>query len=207
MKRVFPTIAAIFAAAVCFAACTPEQTGTEPPREDPDPVPQTDEYDALNEMLSLRYSAIVLTVTDTFGEGAYLKSEYAFSYAEGTKVHYRVERFAEIGEEFLPSEKVTLEGEAVVQDGFVVSVTGEEIGFPRVLGKGLTFRKEYFGNTELSGIFLKADVKDVSGFLGAEVACTDMKVEASFLEAFYGIVITYTSAAGSAVEYRFDFTV
>lgn len=193
-KRRYIGLFAAVCAALCLGACKPEEA------EKPDP------YAPLNEMLGLHYSGIVLTVTETFGEGVFLTGEYRISDAEeGKKVVYSVEQFAELIWDGPSEQKTVLSGEAVYSDGFLISRTGDETELPAVLGRGLVFREEYFANAELRGTYFKADVKDVSSFLGADPECTDMKVEATFLEIFYEIGISYVSGGGIGTEYRYRF--
>ena len=197
-KRIF-TIAAVCAAVCCLGACA----------EHKEPV--KDELEALNAMLKADYSQIVLTVTDTFDETASLTSEYTFTYSGDTvTVAYTVERFAgadDMMNDPLGSLKTTLTGEAVIKDGVIVSLNGDDVGLTADnVRLGLTFKAEYFEVTEISGVRFTADVKNVRGFLDWTLPCTNMKVRATFLEVFYDIQITYTSAIGSNVEYKYVFT-
>ncbi len=185
---------AVSCCAICLAACTAEAY---------------DGYQALNDMLRADYSKVILTVTDTFDETTALRSEYAFVYGDGEiTVQYRVERFAEIGDLTEQTAlKRTLSGEAVIKDGAIVSQSGDEAELPSADGaRGLAFRREYFKNATLTGVYLKADVKDPEAFLGTKIVCDDMKVEATFLEVFYAIRISYTSGMGSAVEISYEFS-
>ena len=166
------------------------------------------EYNKLNEMLDASYSKIELTVTDTFGDLS-LESKYTIRYSDsGITVGYTVEKFAEVTLDN-PSTglKTTLTGEAVIEDGVVVSVNGDDIGLGADIAKtGLTFKKEFFKKAELTDSRLKADVKDASGFLGTQLTCTDMKVEAAFGDVLYNINIVYTSEGGNEVKYAYVFT-
>lgn len=194
MKKLFFMLAALCVAAGCLGGCGEKK----------------DEFSSLNEMFRADYSQIVLTVTDTFDEDTALKSEYVISRGdEGAVVDYAVERFAAFdlqGDLQTASPKTTLTGKATFKDGFLISMEGDEASLPRVIATGLTFKKEYFDNIELSSLYLRADVVDPSGFLSSEIACNGMKVAATFLETFYEISVTYTSENGNFVEFQFDFT-
>ena len=198
MKKFFSILAlALSAAALC--ACG-------------GPASTDDPYEALNKMLQADYSEVALTVTTTFSEDLSLTSSYIITDADGDKkVSYSVERFPAIDPEgsaqgadgeFAP---YTLTGEAVYRGGELISATGEA-ALPAAV-RGLCFRKEYFTNVQLTGVMLRADVTDAAGFLGTEIVCTDMKVEATFLEYLFDIGIGYLDADGNRVEYVYRFTV
>lgn len=193
MKKRLLTVAAVCAAAVCFGACKPASD---------------DGYGALNEMLRLSYSQIDLTITDDFGEGAVLKSEYTMKPTDGgVLVSYSVERFNTIASDLNAEDiKSAHTGEALVKGEEVTYLSGEEVALPEgFAAEGLHFEKDYFGNADLTGNYLKTDVRNAGGFMGSELNCTDMKVFATFLEAFYDIEITYVGAAGNAVKYEYAF--
>ena len=161
-------------------------------------------------MLDASYSKIVLTVTNTFDESASLVSEYTIAHADGAvKVQYSVERFAEIGDPLtapLLGEKETLTGEAVIRDG-ALTFTGDDVGLtPDFADTRLTFAEQVFDRIALTETSLKADVVKPGAFLGSQITCTNMHVEAAFGEVFSKIDITYTAADGSTVEYLFLFT-
>lgn len=192
MKKTFFMLAVVCAAVCCLSACT-------------------NEYDALNAMLNADYSKIVITVTDTFDENTRLQSEYIMCFSENeTTVNYTVEKFAIIGDSFdnlITDVKTVLTGEAVIRDGVIVSVNGDDVNLPALVTKrGLNFKKRYFENVQLTGLYLEADVKNASGFLGIGLTCSNMKVQATFLKVFDNICITYTSESGNQVEYKYVFT-
>lgn len=192
-KKLIPAVFALCAAAAICVGCAPTESN---------------EYDGLNAMLDKNYSQIVLTVTDTFSEDDVLTSKYTMKFTDGgMTVNYTVERFAEISlDEFAPA-KTTLVGKAMVAGGEVIFVEGDEVELDAITaGTGLEFKAEYFENADLTGLYLKADVKNPSGFMGSELNCTEMKVNASFLEVFYEIQITYLAASGSRVGYKYDFS-
>lgn len=190
MKKAILAIAAFCVAAAFFGAC--EKPG------------EPDKYEVLNAKLNLNYSSLVITVTDTFDSDSSLISTYTVSHSDdGVKVSYSIERFAEISLENPTSDyKVTTVGEAVIKDGVVVS---GDLDVSGVLPDGLNFKEEYFKNIEITSFSLEADVKDAAGFLGTEITCTDMKVSASFRDAFNSITITYKAESGNDVEYLYQF--
>lgn len=194
MKK-FIAVIAVIAAACCLGACKgkkEEQT--------------FDQYQALNEMLGASYSQISLTVTDTFDENTSLKSEYTIKFSDSeTTVQYSVERFAGLSLDDTSSDvKTTLTGTAVIKNGKVTG--GEEVGITADMAKtGLTFKEEYFENITINGVSLKADVKNASAFLGSDIVCSDMKVEAKYLILFNTIEISYTKN-GNKIEYKYVFT-
>lgn len=197
MKKLF-ALAAALVMLLCFSACDKE-------------VPDApDGYETLNEMLDAAYSRIDLSVTDEIDADTVLHSEYTLLFGETVSVQYSVERLAEIGslDETLSSEKIVLKGEAKIENGKIALVKGDDIGLSAAdLCRKLSFKEEYFGNAELESMYLKADVKDISGFWGGEADCSDMKVTAVFLDAFMEMTVTYRSQYGSAVEIQFTFTI
>lgn len=202
MKKHIFSIVTICAMALCLGGCSLFA-----------PTPSTtddgnDSYDALNTMLHADYSQIAITVTNTFDADTVLKSEYTLTYAESSvTVTYQVERFSELSLDGATTWKTTLTGEAVIENGTVVSTRGDDIGLTADIAEiSLNFREEYFENVQLTGIFLIADVKDPSGFFGSEVAGSDMKVDATFLNIFCDMNITYTATAGNQVEIQYNFT-
>lgn len=197
MKKIF-TVLSLCLAAVCLSACN--GGGEEP---------EPDRYAALNEMLHAQYSQIELTVTDTFDEDTFLKSEFTFSFpSEGCiAVGYSAERFSEIGglDELPPSVKTTISGEGEYRDGVLVSDSGGLLP-DRLAGAGLVFKEEYFGNAVFELARFRADVLSADGFLGISAfRGSEMRVEATFVELFYDMEIVYTAEDGSRVEYLFAF--
>lgn len=202
MKKPIFIIAAVCAAAAFFGGC--QSCNSEPTDN------KKGGYEALNDLLALDYSGFKLTVTDTFDAETSLKSEYVVEYsANGATVNYSIERFAEISLGTpVSSAKVTLEGVAVIKDGVVVSVDGDDVNITADAAEtGLNFKEEYFENARLTGINFNADVKNSSGFLGADITCTEMKVQAYFPKALDNIKITYKADGGNRVEYVYKFTI
>ena len=197
MKKGLLTIASICVAACCLGGCS---------TPDKNPV---DEYDFLNKMLDLNYSQLEITVTETIDESTSLNSEYLITYSESViKVEYSVEKFVEISLDDPATEsKTTLTGTAIIVDGFL-SVIGSDVGITKDIAKvSLNFKKKYFENDLLNSSDFEADVKDVKGFLGSKITCSDMKVTANFSGAFSQIDITYISNLGNAVEYKYNFKI
>ena len=195
-------LAAVCAAACCLSAC--DNSGNQPSGGS-----ASDGYDTLNAMLSANYSQITLTVTDTFDERTSLKSEYAINYSDsGITVNYTVEQFAEMDLNNPSADiKVTLSGEAKIEDGVVTVVSGDDVNLSASIARvGLVFKKEYFNNAVLSNVLFRADVTNPSAFLGSESACGDMKVESTFGQLFNYIHITYNSAEANKVDVKYIFT-
>lgn len=196
MKKYLAMLALACTAVVCLAACGGNDDGID--------------YDAFNTMLHADYSQIVLTVTDTFDEDTALQSQYTIEYTEsGATVRYTVEKFAEASlDNPSASVKTTYTGRVVVEGGKITSTTGDDIGLsPNIAETGLVFKKGYFSKFWVIENSVIADVKFAAAFMGTALSCTDMKLEATFDEVFSYIRITYTSAIGSSVVYRYDFTV
>ena len=197
MKKSILTIAAIASAACALAACNSSRGNS-----------QSDEYQKLNDMLNASYSKIAITVTDTFiEEGVTLKSEYTLNYSESEiTVNYKVERFAQISLDSPATDvKTTYTGTATIKDGKVTG--GEEVGLSADIAEtGLTFKKEYFENATVTGVFMQAEVSDTSAFLGSEVESNDMTVYAEFLNVFFNIEINYTQNKNK-VKYEYVFTI
>ena len=167
----------------------------------------TSKYDELNAKLDLKYSQIVLTVTNTYDEESTLTSEYVMEFITGgVKVNYSVEKFAEISLDSPVYEKTTIVGEAVIAGGNIAYKSGEAVPLDALTtGAGLDFKKEYFANAELTDSYFKADVTNPGGFMGSSLNCSDMKVNATYINAFNAIAITYKAQSGHQVEYLYVF--
>ena len=194
IKKSIPVILASCAAVAVLGGCSTDEGS---------------KYDELNAKLDLNYSQIVLTVTNAYDDETVLTSEYTMKFIEDiVKINYSVERFAEASLDSAITEKTTIVGEAVVMGSNVFYVEGEEVSLDALTdGTGLNFKKEYFANADLTDGSLKADVTNPGGFMGSSFTCSDMKVNATFSEAFNEIKITYRSQSGHQVEYLYAFTV
>lgn len=194
MKKRLLVLAAVGAAACCMVAgCS---SGA-------------DEYGKLNDMLNASYSAMQISVKDTFDDGYELTSLYTLIYVPGgATVDYAVDRFQELSlDETSLNVITTLTGSALVQ-GDSVTFTGDDIGLTADITKvGLTFRKEYFVNVLLTNERFEAFVSDPSGFFGTQISCSDMTVSASFAKKFSYIKLNYTASGGDQVEICYYFTV
>lgn len=193
MKKSIFAIIAAFAAATCFGACNSSCDSET-----------VNEYDNLNSMLKHTYSKVDLTVTENFGNDS-LTSKFEMLYSgDEITVIYTLERFAEISIDNPATDvKETLNGEMKIKNGEVISGgIVADVAIP----DGISFKEEYFENAVLTGMTFNADVKNANGFLGTEITCTDMKVEALFPRYFKYIEINFTSAEGNPVEYIYNFT-
>ncbi len=194
MKKIIFILAAVCAAVCCLGACTKSES---------------DCYDSLDKMMKMSYSQIDVSVTDTFDENTSLTSEYNVSYSEkNITVIYVVEKFSALElDSPLPGFKTTIRGEAVIENGVIVSVNGDKVDIPMSVTKpGFTFKKKYFTDAKLTDAYFIADVKEPNRFFDTNIPCSNMKVKATFLEVFHDIRITYTSDSGSEVEYKYMFT-
>ena len=203
MKKQILTLAAVGIEVCCLGACTPKGDNSK--------------YDALNTMLNASYSQLDVTVTDKFDENTILKSVYKVTYSGGgITVEYEVEKFNELslGSPASMGIKTTLKGVATIQ-GCMISYEGDRVDLNVPAGNPiegaepwslLKFKKAYFKNAVLTDEFLVADVADPSGFLRTEISCTNMKVQATFLDVFDEIQIIYTSSGGNQVKYEYVFT-
>ena len=198
MKKFIALISALCAVSCALTACG----GAKPDG----PSSNNNEYDNLNSMISASYSAITITVSNTFtDEDITLESVYTIEYArDEITVEYRVERFADISLDNPTADVViTLQGTAKIIDGVI---SANDAGITADIAKlSLNFKEEYFENINLSGVFIRADVKNVSGFLGTALVCADMKVDATFLDCFSEINVSYKQA-GHEVVYNYVFT-
>lgn len=196
MKKFILILAMVCVAVCCLGACGKSES-------------DSDSYDSLDEMMKMSYSQIDVSVTDTFDENTSLTNEYRIRYSgERITVTYAVEKFSAFELDGpLPDFKTTLRGEAVIENGAIVSVNGDEVDIPLTVTKpGFTFKKKYFSDAKLTGAYFIADVKEPNRFFDTDLPCTNMKVKATFLEVLHDIRITYTSASGSEVEYKYMFT-
>lgn len=195
IKKYIPLIMTFCAAAAVCAGCTTKGADNK-------------EYDELNSKLQFNYSQIVLSVTNEIDEDTTLTSEYTMNFSdEGVTVTYRVETLPELSLDSVAGEKQTLTGEAKITGKTVTYVSGDEAPLDSLTaGKGLNFKSEYFAHADLTDTHFIADVVNPGGFMGAQLKCTGMKVNASFLSVFSEISITYTGQKGNRVEYLYTFS-
>ena len=195
MKKSFLLVSAICASACALSACGSRG----------DKGPST--YDKLNSMLEESYSQISISINNTFlDEDVTLESVYMLIYSQSQiTVQYKVERFAEISLDNPTSAvKTTYTGTAVIAGDTVTG--GSEVGLTADIAQlNLVFKEEYFENITLESGSISADVTNVSGFLGTDLTCTEMKVEAEFSNVLNGITVTYKQS-GNEVEYKYVFT-
>lgn len=195
MKKHFFALAVIGIAACCLGACGEFGDNAQ--------------YEALNAMLEVNYSVIDITVSNTFEENISLTSEYKMTYSsDSVRVEYTVEEFAETSlDNPSPNAKTKLKGEATIKNGNV-TFDGDEVPLTaQIANLGFSFKQDYFKNASLTNTSLSADVVSPSDFWGSTLACTNMKVKATFREAFSSLQITYTSSIGSQVKYTYSFTI
>lgn len=162
-----------------------------------------DDYAFLNEMLKGSYSQIVLTVENDF-DGDTLTSRYTIAYGESITVTYTVEEFALLSS---AEEIVTKSGKVTIAGGEVISTEGDDIGISAdVATLPFEFKESYFENAELGGNFFNADVEDAVGFLGRQIVCTEMTVQANFGDGFSSLTIGYRASADERVKATYTFT-
>ena len=195
MKKVIILILSICVAMCALSACKSSCK-----------IKETDKYQLLNSMLEENYSQITISVNNTFtDEDITLESVYTVKYSQTEiTVEYKVERFASLSLDNPTTEvKTVIEGTATIKDGVVSG--GEDAGITADIAKiGLSFKEQYFKNVLYTGKYISADVTDASGFLGTELTCTDMHVEAKFNKVFTSIEISYVQG-GNEVEYSYVF--
>lgn len=170
---------------------------------------QEKEFASLAAMSEAEYSEILLTVTTSFAGDFSLVSNYTASREGGNlKVVYEVERFAEIGDwESVPqTAKQTVKGEAVLQDGKFVTLSGEQTALSETFLEGkYSFRAEYFENAAFEEDTFRGDVTDAAGFFGDERKVSDVKVEASYGARFTEMNVLFKEESGNNVQYRYRF--
>lgn len=196
IKKYIPLITTVCVAAAVCAGCTTKGADNT-------------EYDKLNAKLQADYSQIVLNVTNEIDEDTTLSGEYTMNFSDdGVTVTYRVETLPELSLDTTAGEKLTLTGEAKITGKTVTYVSGDEAPLDALTaGKGLNFKSEYFKNADLTDTHLIADVVNPGGFMGSQLKCTGMKVNASFVSVFSEISVTYTGQGGNRVEYLYTFSV
>lgn len=164
------------------------------------------DYDKLTSMLDATYSGWTLTVK-TSSSNVELENKFVITKeAEHTTIEYKIEELGLLSMDSDSEFKVEHKGSAVVKDGKIVSLNGEEVDvqLEKLETIGLTFKSDYFENVKMTDSAIQADVKDPSGFLGTDISCTDMKLVAGFGSSFNYIRITY-KANGADVEYNYEF--
>lgn len=199
MKKTIFAIAAACAATACLSACNLSCDGNKP---------SYNYYDAINDMLNASYSKIDISVTNTFDTDTELVSTYEMIYAgDEITVNYSIERFTGISLDTAGTEKSVTTGTASIKNGAVVSDDKQMLEV--IPGTKFSFKAEYFTNVneDIIDMMFQADVLNPSGFMGTEIKCTDMKVNAEYLNVFSEMEVTYTGDAGNSVKIVYNFTV
>ena len=198
MKKLFIVLATVTVSAGLFSGCLNFSSGNK-----------SKNYKALNDMLDANYSKVKITLTDTFDDDTWLKSEYTITYSESNiSVKYAVERFSEISIDNPTDEvKVIKSGEAIIS-GTEISFTGDKIELSADIAKlNFKFEEEYFTDAKLTNTSFVAAVKKPSEFYGSQIICNDMSVNSTFSDVFDTIKIKYTTYSGSKIEQTYIFTV
>ncbi len=191
----------IFAiSAVCAAACLTACGGGD--------KPAYDHYKAMDEMFNASYSKITVSVTNTFDVDTQLISSYEMLYSgDEITVKYSIERFTGISIDTGNMEKTVTDGTAKIKNGAVVS---DSAGMLEVVpDTKFSFKAEYFSNVneDIIDMYLQADVVNPSGFMGTDIKCSDMKVNAEYFTEFKKMEINYKGESGNSVKINYNFTV
>ena len=166
-------------------------------------------------MLRQDYEVIRVNV-DTSKDDITLNGEYVFTRSGEDKIEieYSYEQLANFdvddGVITSPSEfKETRVGTAVVENGQIVSIDGDNIEpetLTNLLFSSITLRNSFFKNVKISDYTFKADVVNAKGFLNKpDFEGTNMKVEFGFRKSLDRIEIRY-DLSGAQVTLTYKFT-
>ena len=200
MKKAIATLLASAMLMLLLTACV-ALTPAEPPE-------QTSNVERIAELAAKSYSSITLDVT-TVTDGVRLSASYTLTQ---DRVSYSIEKlntFPTDGNaaELSPSYKTTLTGEAVIENGVLKTLDGEAVDLPSYdeLRGGFHFDESNFKNVVDSATSFQADVISPSGFFGASVNVSNLKVSVSYSEsAITQIDLSYQTER-SAVQTQYTF--
>lgn len=159
----------------------------------------------MNTLVKNRPANVALKITTTTGDLS-LTADYTVS---DTAVTYKVEQYSVFPDIYgdvdfgsiSESYKTTLEGSAVIANGAVTQIDGENVQIPTydALTGNFTFAVANLSNVQDAGGVFSADVKTAADFLGESAAnVTNVKVSATYTSAAIStMTITYKTAASS----------
>ncbi|MCM1289809.1 MAG: hypothetical protein NC132_05900 [Corallococcus sp.] len=197
-RKLFLTIVCLLLALLCLVGC----------------ADYSKQFEKINKLLNAEYSAMSLTVTVTKDLDEFV-SEFNVTYGNNdtSSVDFVVRRLATFdNSDTLPDSFInTYKGSATVKGGQVTSVSGDvpqDVKLEAVVGRGLTFHKNYFSDVNEKGSYLTAKVTKPQAFFGdSDFTC---KPDTMIVTVGYGdlidyVRIQYTSNSGSKVVLMYSF--
>ena len=172
-----------------------------------------DIYNTLNSLVAQPQSQVALTIS-TILNGEKLNGTFtAVQEDDGIRVTYAYEQLStfEDGEDgyIIPDSYITTyQGTVLIAEGKVVEQNGDaaDIAIEQITAAGLEFEKDYFSNVIAQEGFFQAKVISPSDFLQTEISCTEMRVEACYMqESIDLLTISYTSSSGAQVVLSYTF--
>ena len=188
---------------VCKDKCEGHEDPVLPPKE-----PSV--YETLSSLVKKEYSEIVINIL-TNTNGIELTAEYILT---DNYVEYSIEQLSKLPEDgsldgVSSSYKITLAGNAVIKNGEVVKLDGNQVSLPEYdeLKGSFDFSQDNFKNvnTLTHGVFT-ADVISPSKFFGTSANVKDVKVVVEYSDtALKSITINYKTD-NSIVKLSYKFT-
>ena len=202
-KKITVLFALLTVALLCLVACG---------------NPGVKDLQKINDLLKIDYSKVTVVVS-TKTETVELNGNYTLTFdGSDTNIEYKFERvatfdvdsngnIADANGDFIE----TVEGTAVVRDGFVVD--GDKIvdlPIEEINVSGFSFKQAFFSNANINGAKFEADVTNPQQFTGdPALVCTNMHViviRNTNANTLTSIELTYTSENGAAVKISYLFT-
>lgn len=162
----------------------------------------------LNDMAKQNYSVVERTVKTT-SNGETLTSRFTVRSGDTVEIDYSVEQINEIDINNMPNEYKTVKTGIVKLDGTrVIEQTGDDVNvdFVALTKLNLNFVEEYFSQVKWDNGKMTANVTNVEGFLGVNVYCAWMKVEAEYSNTLNNVTVKYLTANGAEVQLAYAFT-
>lgn len=162
----------------------------------------------IDNMAKQNYTVVERTIKTT-ASGETLTSHFTVRGTDEVKIDYSVEQINKIDISNMPNDyKTTKTGSVKLNGTQITEQTGDEIdvNFVAMAKLNLNFVKEYFTQVRWSKNKMTANVSNIEGFLGANVQCSWMKVEADYSSVLKEVTVEYLTVNGAEVQITYAFT-
>ena len=208
MKKIIVSAILLVALLVCKTGCS-TSGGAQPPSGGGNPPADQTVYEKLSELAAEEYKKVNLSIV-TVTNGIELSAEYIMS---GNIVLYSIEQlnlFSPDGDisELSPEYKARLVGSAVVSNGEIKMLDGENVTLPSYdeLKGSFNFVESNFKNADVKENSLCAEIVSPSDFYGASVNVQNMTIDVEYSDlALVKMVITYQMDSSTVTTtYEFE---
>ena len=169
--------------------------------------------ETLNKIFTKDNSLVNIEVKTVTNEKSLASMYTVVKETNGEKITYSIEKlstFEEVNGEYIVPEsyKTTIKGEVLLSNGAVVSQSGDiaDLDFTKTEIPKFKFNEGYFSNVQDNAGKFTADVTNPSGFLGAEISCSNMSVTVSYSEnKISEIILNYSTDKSTQTTLKYFF--